>query len=98
MLLLRASRRSIIAPPEFHRRLADDAMSDELPLTELFQRHCQGDADAARLLFERYSRRLCRLAERHLSHKLAGCVDGDDAKPYQERDVRELLRIVEKPS
>jgi len=35
--------------------------------TELVQRHCQGDPNAAGELFAYYAERLSRLAERHLS-------------------------------
>ena len=48
------------------------------PLTELVRRHRDGDPEAAEKIFEHYSRRLCPLAERHLSQKVAGRVEGDD--------------------
>src|SRR5262249_20272421 len=37
-----------------------------------------GDPRAAEQIFERYARRLARLAEQHLSQRLAGRVDGED--------------------
>jgi RNA polymerase sigma-70 factor (ECF subfamily) len=37
-----------------------------------------GDPGAAEALFDRYAVRLARLAEQHLSRKLAGRVDGED--------------------
>lgn len=53
-------------------------MDNELPGAELVQRLRADDPQAARLLFERYARRLSHLAERHLSRNLAGKVGGDD--------------------
>lgn len=37
-----------------------------------------GNAEAAARLFEHYAQRLARLAEQHLSRKLAGRLDGED--------------------
>jgi RNA polymerase sigma factor (sigma-70 family) len=37
-----------------------------------------GDPDAATVIFAQYARRLAALAEQHLSHRLAGRVDGAD--------------------
>lgn len=53
-------------------------MSEPTSLTDLVQRHRQGDPDAASELFAYFAERLSRLAEQHLSRKLAGRVDGDD--------------------
>jgi RNA polymerase sigma-70 factor (ECF subfamily) len=53
-------------------------MSDDLPTAELLQRLRAGDPQAAEQLFARYARRLTRLAEQHLSRKLAGRLDGED--------------------
>jgi RNA polymerase sigma factor (sigma-70 family) len=53
-------------------------MADNDPLTELIQRHQAGDPEAANKIFDHFSRRLCPLAERHLSQKLAGRVEGED--------------------
>jgi RNA polymerase sigma-70 factor (ECF subfamily) len=39
---------------------------------------CRGDPLAADALFRRYAVRLARLAEQHLSRKLAGRLDGED--------------------
>ena len=47
-------------------------------LTELFHRHREGDPEAAGQIFDYFSRRLCPLAEQHLSQKLAGRVEGED--------------------
>jgi RNA polymerase sigma-70 factor (ECF subfamily) len=53
-------------------------MNEPDSLTDLVRRHRDGDPDAARALFANYAQRLGRLAEQHLSRKLAGRVDGDD--------------------
>jgi RNA polymerase sigma-70 factor (ECF subfamily) len=53
-------------------------MDQDSSPTELVQRYRQGDPDAARALFDRYAQRLCRLAEQHLSRKLAGRLDGEE--------------------
>jgi RNA polymerase sigma-70 factor (ECF subfamily) len=53
-------------------------MGNSDPLTDLVERHRRGDPDAAGQLFDHYSRRLCPLAERYLSQKLAGRVEGED--------------------
>jgi len=53
-------------------------MSDAAPVAELLQRWQAGDQQAARQLFDRYARRLTRLAEQHLSRKLASRLDGED--------------------
>lgn len=37
-----------------------------------------GDHDATEAVFDRYARQLARLAEKHLSHRLARRVEGDD--------------------
>jgi len=48
------------------------------PLTGLVRRYRDGDSRAAEQIFEHFSRRLCPLAERHLSQKLAARVEGED--------------------
>ena len=53
-------------------------MVEPTSVTDLVRRHRQGDADAARELFAYYAERLSRLAEQHLSRKLAGRVEGED--------------------
>ncbi|HYT95490.1 MAG TPA: ECF-type sigma factor [Gemmataceae bacterium] len=53
-------------------------MSDPVPIPDLLQRFQAGDQQAAEQLFARYAQRLTRLAEQHLSRKLAGRVDGED--------------------
>ncbi len=52
-------------------------MSDERP-TEWLQNLRRGDEDAARKLFAHFSKRLCQLAQRHLSSRLQQRVDGED--------------------
>jgi RNA polymerase sigma-70 factor (ECF subfamily) len=54
-------------------------MDDEAdPLPGLVRRLRAGDPDAADALYALFARRLTRIAERHLSEKLAGRLDGDD--------------------
>ncbi len=53
-------------------------MNESPSLTDLVRRHHAGDPDAARQLFDYYADRLSRLAEQHLSRKLAGRVEGED--------------------
>jgi RNA polymerase sigma-70 factor (ECF subfamily) len=48
------------------------------PVAELVRRWQDGDVVAAEKLFSRYARQLARLAEQHLSRKVAGRVDGED--------------------
>ena len=50
----------------------------EHPVSELLPQLLGGDPEAARAVFDRYSARLVRLADQHLSRKLAGRVDGED--------------------
>jgi RNA polymerase sigma-70 factor (ECF subfamily) len=47
-------------------------------ITDLLPGLAVGDDEAARVVFDRYSARLVRLADQHLSRKLAGRVDGED--------------------
>lgn len=51
---------------------------DDVPITNLVKGLQAGDPGAAAQLFNHYAQRLTRLAEQHLSHKLAGRVDGED--------------------
>jgi RNA polymerase sigma-70 factor (ECF subfamily) len=53
-------------------------MLNPCSLTELVQRYRQGDPDAAGQLFAHYAQRLSRLADQHLSRKLAGRMEGED--------------------
>ncbi len=53
-------------------------MSVSESCTDLVERHRQGDAEATALIFAHYAQRLSRVAEQHLSRKLAGRVDGED--------------------
>jgi RNA polymerase sigma factor (sigma-70 family) len=53
-------------------------MSEPVPVADLLQRFQAGDQRAAEELFARYAQRLTRLAEQHLSRKLAGRMDGED--------------------
>lgn len=48
------------------------------PLTELYQRHRGGEAEATERLFFYFAERLSRLAQRYLGSKLTPRVDGDD--------------------
>lgn len=50
----------------------------DFDLTELVQRCRDGDPDAGAMLFTRYAVRLSRLAQQHLSRRLAGRLDGSD--------------------
>lgn len=45
---------------------------------EWLNHHRSGDPDGARRIFEHFSRRLCQLAQRHLSTRLRQRVDGED--------------------
>jgi RNA polymerase sigma-70 factor (ECF subfamily) len=54
------------------------SMPDDPPLTDLLQLLPAGDPRAAQAIFDRYSERLVRLADQHLSQKLAGRMDGED--------------------
>jgi RNA polymerase sigma-70 factor (ECF subfamily) len=54
------------------------SMSPELSLPEIMARLRQGDADAARLIFERFAQRLIGLARSHLDRSLRGKVDPED--------------------
>jgi RNA polymerase sigma-70 factor (ECF subfamily) len=54
-------------------------MTDDLTATtDMLSRWQQGDPRAAGELFERYAQRLTRLAEQHLSRRVAGRIDGED--------------------
>ncbi|HKI32300.1 MAG TPA: ECF-type sigma factor [Gemmataceae bacterium] len=54
-------------------------MGDEADsMAEVVGRAREGDPEAAERLFAAYSERLTRLAEQHLSRKLAGRVDGEE--------------------
>src|SRR5437763_9470078 len=53
-------------------------MAEVDPVAEWIRRWREGDAEAAEQLLARYGERLTRLAEQHLSHKLAGRLDGED--------------------
>ena len=53
-------------------------MDAEPRLTDLLPLLPAGDDQAARAVFGRYSERLVRLADQHLSRRLAGRVDGED--------------------
>lgn len=53
-------------------------MDAEPRITDLLPLLPAGDDQAARAVFDRYSERLVRLADRHLSRKLASRVDGED--------------------
>ena len=48
------------------------------PLTDLYQRHRGGEAEATERLFFYFAERLSRLAQRYLSPRLAARVDGEE--------------------
>ncbi|OAI41666.1 hypothetical protein AYO40_02720 [Planctomycetaceae bacterium SCGC AG-212-D15] len=52
--------------------------SEPASLSRLVEGVCAGSPEAARELFERYSRRLTRLAGQHLSRRLAARLDAED--------------------
>lgn len=53
-------------------------MDNPSPTADLLNRLRAGDPLAAEAVFARYARDLVRIADRHLSRKLAGRVDGED--------------------
>lgn len=53
-------------------------MGETDPVAEWVRRWRAGDERAAEQLLARYGERLIRVAEQHLSHKLAGRLDGED--------------------
>lgn len=53
-------------------------MDFEPSISQLIQQCTTGDEGAARVMFERYSRRLIALAEKQLSQRLSSRVDGED--------------------
>src|SRR5690348_7387242 len=53
-------------------------MTDTRSNPELIQGLQAGDPQAAEEVFARYARRLVRLAEQHLSRRLAARLDGED--------------------
>jgi RNA polymerase sigma-70 factor (ECF subfamily) len=53
-------------------------MDEANPNSDSFERLQKGDPQAAAKLFARYSQRLTRLAEQHLSQRVASRVDGED--------------------
>ena len=53
-------------------------MDEAYPVAELLEQCRRGDATATAQLFARYAQRLTRLADQHLSRKLAGRVEGED--------------------
>jgi RNA polymerase sigma factor (sigma-70 family) len=53
-------------------------MNADPTVSDLISQLLGGNPAAARAVFDRYSDRLVRLADQHLSRKLAGRVDGDD--------------------
>ena len=68
------------------------------PITELVQRYLNGDHGAVDELFACYAQRLGRLAEQHLSRKLAARVDGEDVvqsvfRTFFRRSARGDFRI-----
>jgi len=58
----------------------------------------QGDSDSARLIFEHFSQRLCRLAQRHLSTRVRQRVDGEDVvqsvfRTFFQRDAEGQFQV-----
>src|SRR5689334_20930137 len=53
-------------------------MPEPVSSSDFLQRLQQGEQDAVELLFTRYASRLARVAEQHLSHRLAARLDGED--------------------
>lgn len=53
-------------------------MEEDDPVPDAVRRLEEGDPQAADVLFALYAWRLTRVAERHLSEKLAGRLDGED--------------------
>jgi RNA polymerase sigma-70 factor (ECF subfamily) len=53
-------------------------MAEDSPQTDWNDQLRDGDPDAAEVLFDRYALRLVRVAEQHLSRRLAGRLDGED--------------------
>jgi RNA polymerase sigma-70 factor (ECF subfamily) len=73
-------------------------MDDTPAAGELVERVRAGDPRAAEELFVRYARRLTRLAEEHLSRKLAARLDGEDVvqsvfRTFFQRTARGEFRI-----
>jgi RNA polymerase sigma-70 factor (ECF subfamily) len=73
-------------------------MEAEEPTTEIVRRLQKGDPQAAEKLFARFSQRLTRLAERHISRKVAVRVDGEDVvqsvfRTFFRRGARGEFRI-----
>jgi DNA-directed RNA polymerase specialized sigma24 family protein len=64
--------------PHAMTRTEGHPMDAEPRLTDLLPGLPAGDDRVARAVFDRYSDRLVRLADQHLSRKLAGRVDGED--------------------
>ena len=58
--------------------VGDPIVDETTPVAELIERLRVGDSQVAQMLFTRYAKRLVRLAEQHLSRKLAGRLDGED--------------------
>src|SRR5262245_20437761 len=53
-------------------------MHAEQAVSDIVSQVFAGDPSAAQAVFNHYSERLVRLAEKHLSRRLAGRVDGED--------------------
>jgi RNA polymerase sigma-70 factor, ECF subfamily len=68
------------------------------PVPDLVERLRAGDAGAADALVDRYAARLTRVADQHLSRKLAGRVDGEDVvqsvfRTFFRRSAEGTIRI-----
>lgn len=72
-------------------------MSDGRP-SEWLNDLRSGDADSARRIFEHFSQRLCRLAQRHLSARVRPRVDEEDVvqsvfRTFFQRDAQGLFQV-----
>ena len=67
---------SLCSNPASSRARIDDGDPEAIP--DLLRRWEDGPADGADAIFAHYARRLTRVAEQHLSRKLAGRLDGED--------------------
>lgn len=72
-------------------------MADVRP-TEWLEDLRSGNAEAARQIFDHFSKRLCRLAEKHLSVRLRQRVDGEDVvqsvfRTFFARESQGKLRL-----
>ncbi len=77
--------------------MLSDQMSEGRP-SEWLNDLRKGDADSARRIFEHFSQRLCRLAQRHLSSRVRQRVDEEDVvqsvfRTFFHRDSQGQFRV-----